>query len=935
MSNTIAAGVVKGQAIIGFLQGTLSAVSNATAGIRQYVDQANNMNATFEATRNSYSILVGGAEKATQILEQMKVEARSTILSFEEFRNAGRYLLAFKFPAEEVVDITKAIGAAVYALGAQNIGGMDRIIRALGQMRTQGRVSMEELNQLSEVGVPALDMLARTFGTTTAAMRGMIKDGTVPVEQAVYGIINQFQQQFMPNMNAVGKSFEVMSSNFTDFVNQAQMAIGSGIFETNKKRLIELTQIVSSPVFMKIATELGGRIGDAYRRFADAAVFPAISAVQQFMNVLDMNNPNPAITQMLGNIEGIMNGLINQYFGGNGIVVVRNFMSVMNQLASGVTTVLRGGDITKALERISSMGQNTAAGRFVGNLAQEISSLGSAMGNLRDFTVPIVNDVVNSFNKLAQSGAVAALQQSLSQFFSITSNDGQTFQLKFGEITSFITTGVQRLQTFLAPIGNAVRDILGAVMDVAPRYFQQASDSVNGFLSSVDRARPGIIQTLQSIVQSVADVGHGVANAIRTGDTDKLMNSITSALTPTWQWLDTWGARALDIMTSNLARIFSGNFDDSAFLSKIRDVSGQAIGFLGQIGVSIADSFGEQLFPKIAPRLQVLGSWMGGQFEIIANGIGNSLNDRLPTMFQIAFNTSETAFSNFFSRLGVLTQKGLVDALMPNLSGSQLFSDYMANENSRIEQEAAARNRVLAETNSTLIQQLNNMPKINEYFAGLGDTSTLVAAFRNIQDSTAPEAGRTGQSIAQGLASGVQNTLPTVTQTISQSTQASLVSSANDVASSAVVDGAWENVGRSIATSVSRGYQSGYQQTVQNIQSSLGIPDIYQQISDSVSEINTLRGRVFVLESIASGGGGGPSSAASYAPSLYDSSSGAGTYSQAGPNGDNSGGQGFAARSSVQKNTNVTININGSSAGSQKELQSMVSYLNIRNAFNF
>lgn len=813
LGNIITSSVVKGQAIIALFQGTVSAIGNATAGIRSFMQQSEQMNQSLENTRMSFSILTGSQEQSTKLLEEMKVAARSTVLSFEEFRNASKYLLGFQFDAKDVVQITKDIGAAVYALGAQNMGGMERIIRALGQMKSQGRLSREELNQLAEVGVPALKMLADSFGVTTAEMNNMIKAGTVPVESAITALLGKFRELYGSQTGALSNSFEVMTSNFGDFVNQAQLALGSGIFETNKRRLQELTQIVASPVFMKVATELGGRIGDAYRRFNETAVFPAIQAVGQFMQALDIQNPRPAIMNLLDNLSGVMDNVINQYFGGSGLSVLRTFSSMTSSVA-----------------------------------------------------------------------------QTLVDLFAVTDKQGRTFRFQFGEISQYV---------------SAVTEKMSSVFGPAIQGIQQMIPSIRGGIGEV--------------LASFQELGQGISTAVNTGNTQELMGNITSSLSSIWQWLDTWGARGLDVLSRSLDRMFSVDFNDSPFLAKISEVIQKSLSIIGQIGGGIAGSVGEQLFPQLSPRIQALGSWLQNQFGIIVSGIGSYMQDRLPGAFEIAFNTAEVSFQNWFSRLGQSTKQGLADWLMPNLAGSQMFSDYMSSENSRIEAESARRNSILQQANAAVAQNMQNLPAIGDYFQGLGDTSSLTARFAEIQQSTAPEARTTGQLLYQRILEGAFQARQSTAQQLSEDTSNTLTMTASELSNSAAVGMAWENVGRNIAVSMSRGYQSGYASFVDEVQSSIGIPDIMNQISDSVSAINNVNSRVYALESqLAATRSQSTSSSAMIASATRSSPSVASS-------APTSGG-------SVNNTNTVYINVTASSEVA-RDVQSMAQYLNVRNAF--
>ena len=583
LSNVIASGVVKGQAIIGLFTSAVSAARNAADAIGGFIDQTVSMSASLESSRSAFGVLLGSSEKANALLNDMLQASRTTTMSFEEFRNSARYMLGFGFEAEKVVSNIKDIGAAVYALGAQNQGGMERIVRALGQMQAQGRVSREELNQLAEVGVPALQMLANHFGTTTAEMSKMVRDGAVPVQDAINGMIRQFREMYGAGADQMSQSFEVMTSNLSDYVQQAQIAIGSGIFETNRQRLGEITEIVKSPVFMEIAQKLGTTLGDAYRKFNETAVTPAIRAIAEFMNVLDTTNPRPAVTQLFEDLSNILNGLINEYLGGTGISAVKNFMAVLNQLSSGVITLLQGGNIFDAIRQISSIGQDTGAGEFVGNLAREFEQLIIAGRNLQDFIVPLFKEMMNAIGEASNNPAVLDFKRAFLELFSVTDKDGQTFRLQFGEIVGFIRVSVQQIVEFITPVAPVLRDLFNAItpaletaLNIMTRTIQLVTEIKNIFAEvksgSVAPARDAGQAAAGNFSDGISGALKSVTNSIAS-DVIGTFGSIASSLASSASISGSWQSVGSNIVES-IKGGFSGGFQ--GFINQISDAIGSA-----------------------------------------------------------------------------------------------------------------------------------------------------------------------------------------------------------------------------------------------------------------------------------------------------------------------------------------------------------------------
>lgn len=109
LSNVIASGVVKGQAIIGLFTSAVSAARNAADAIGGFIDQTVSMSASLESSRSAFGVLLGSSEKANALLNDMLQASRTTTMSFEEFRNSARYMLGFGFEAEKVVSNIKDI----------------------------------------------------------------------------------------------------------------------------------------------------------------------------------------------------------------------------------------------------------------------------------------------------------------------------------------------------------------------------------------------------------------------------------------------------------------------------------------------------------------------------------------------------------------------------------------------------------------------------------------------------------------------------------------------------------------------------------------------------------------------------------------------------------------------------------------------------------
>lgn len=175
------------------------------------------LSAGFERSRVGLRAFVGDAQKADALFKDIQKFAESSPFEFKDLLQGGQRLLAFNTAAEDVVPTLKAASAAIGAIG----GGMDNfflLIKALGDIRNRGKVTGEEIRQLANQGVPAIEMLAKGFGVTTREIVKSVEQGIVPADAAIRVLVRGMTEKFGVFDDAVSKTASVAISNFKDAV---------------------------------------------------------------------------------------------------------------------------------------------------------------------------------------------------------------------------------------------------------------------------------------------------------------------------------------------------------------------------------------------------------------------------------------------------------------------------------------------------------------------------------------------------------------------------------------------------------------------------------------------------------------------------------------------------------------------------------------------
>ncbi|MBY8913314.1 tape measure protein [Bacillus sp. YC2] len=177
-----ATSVVKGYA--GAL-GLLSAGALAGTGMNRL--------SAIEQAKTSLSVLMGDAKKAQGFLDKLLSFAKTTPFAFPDLAEIGRNLIAFGQDEKKVIPTMKAIGDAAAASG-KGAEGFRQIGDAIGAMQVAGTVSMEEINRLTDAGIPALKILANQAGVSAMDMKNAISKGTMDSTEAIDGLVKGMQK---------------------------------------------------------------------------------------------------------------------------------------------------------------------------------------------------------------------------------------------------------------------------------------------------------------------------------------------------------------------------------------------------------------------------------------------------------------------------------------------------------------------------------------------------------------------------------------------------------------------------------------------------------------------------------------------------------------------------------------------------------------------
>jgi tape measure domain-containing protein len=213
-------------------------------GFKSTVGTAISFNSMLQTAQIGFATMLGSAEKAQKLLEDMADFAVRTPFEYPELLEAAKHMLAYGFAAEEVLPTLRAVGDATAALGSGSVG-IDRITLALGQIQAKGKLSAEEMRQLTEAGVPAWHILADAMGKTVPELQDMVSKGLVPGGKAVEMLTAGMTKRFGGMMASMEDTWQGVTSSIKDIWRMTVGTLTQNLFGGLNAMLIKVRDFLS------------------------------------------------------------------------------------------------------------------------------------------------------------------------------------------------------------------------------------------------------------------------------------------------------------------------------------------------------------------------------------------------------------------------------------------------------------------------------------------------------------------------------------------------------------------------------------------------------------------------------------------------------------------------------------------------------------------
>ena len=345
-----------------------------------------------ENSERALTKLLGTAERAKTLLGEVTDVVTGTPFRLDQFAAGATQLLAFNVEAEKIPEVLRTIGDAA-ALSIDPDLTVDRLIRTFGQIQAAGKLATEDINQLTEAGVPAWALLGNQLGKTTAEMRELVTDGAVPASKAIDLLLNGIQNgtdgvngatvAFAGLSKELGTTLKGSVANFFTSINR----LGANVF-------LALKEPISA--FLGAATAAVDLLGSAIKTLAvEVSQSPLFQAIQRGLVGLTVALKE-AKTTLTPFFEFISGGIVLLAQFAAAFVVFKNIPGALRAIGSAIQFIL-------APQRLLIAGLVLAASYFQDlyedskDLREALGRVGAAIGRIATVIKDLAVDAFEAF----------------------------------------------------------------------------------------------------------------------------------------------------------------------------------------------------------------------------------------------------------------------------------------------------------------------------------------------------------------------------------------------------------------------------------------------------------------------------------------------------------------------------------------------------------
>lgn len=267
----------------------LMKIASAVFGeIKQAASSAFDRIDTTEQFKRTLTVMTGSAEDADRALQSVSETVKGTAYGLDVAAKGVQNFVTSGMGLNQATNQVKVWADAVSFFGDGTNSSLETVTDALGKMTAAGKVSGQELNRLTDVGIPVVQLFADATGRSFDDVRSSLSDGSISAQE--------FQNVLAKAMTEGTDKFEAISG-----AAQSAGASWKGTFDNFKAYLGRgMTEVINSidtalqeadlPSMREMIASVGKEIEGSFKKAAEA-IGPVVKFVAELWKKLEPLHP--------------------------------------------------------------------------------------------------------------------------------------------------------------------------------------------------------------------------------------------------------------------------------------------------------------------------------------------------------------------------------------------------------------------------------------------------------------------------------------------------------------------------------------------------------------------------------------------------------------------------------------------------------------------
>ena len=637
-----------------FRQIGASAVSAVSNGLKGWVSDAMDTQTAMIALKNTMKFK-GNGQDFDYVSKSMQKLARDTNANSEDTLKLSTTFIGLGDSAKSAVGKTEALVKANQAFGGtgENLKG---VAQAYGQMSASGKVTAENINQLTDNNTA----LGASLKDTVMQMNPQLKQ---------FGSFNEAVSAGAVSMEMLDKAMQ-KAANGSSSATKTIRDTWSGFNEDLSQSLLPTLEALT-PVINALIDKM-----DDWGKGAGKAIENVVKYFQDLFKQLQQNGAITHFSAIWDNLKSafgsviVIIGNLIKSFAGVDESTSKNSTSVENVANTISSLANKFADITKKIAD------------FVGKISESKSAMDAIKVALVALAgafvaMKVINGIIKAYetyNKIVEAAtiiqgafnaimavnpfvllgiAIAAVVAGLVYFFTQT----ETGKKAWASFVDFLKSAWDGIVSFFSGIGQWFADIWNGAVDGAKAIWQGLVDWFIGIVQGIQNIWNGIttfFTTLwTTIIGGIQSVWGGV-----TGFFSGIFNAVSSVVSTVFSAIGGFAGSAWNVLVgvwSAVAGFFGGIFNAvkgvvSSVFSAIGSFASSAWGVVQSIWSAVSGFF-SGIFNSVRSIVSGVFSAFGG-FASSAWGAISGVFNGVGGFFSGVFNGAKNAVSGVFSAFG-------------------------------------------------------------------------------------------------------------------------------------------------------------------------------------------------------------------------------------------------------------------------------------------